>query len=84
MNAEVESAVYTETAAELSSKGFGLFRAVDSLFQGTVEFFKRMNTAHVVARQARRYYAMSDSQLASAGLRRDQVGAELVRILLRD
>lgn len=83
MNTKVEGITYAQPVPELNSRGIGLFQLVGGLYHAAVDFFKGLKTAQVAAHRARRYYAMSDSQLASEGLTRDQIALELVRILVR-
>lgn len=72
---------FLEPAPGLSPRGFELRKIVGKVVRGVATFAKTFGAAQIAARQAQRYYAMSDAQLARVGLTRDQIPDELIRVL---
>ena len=69
---------------EFSPKRLPLSRIIGNYLRGAARFVEALRAAQIVTRQAERYYAMSDSQLASIGLTRENVPAELRHALERN
>ena len=63
-------------SAEFSQKRSAFFQTIGKCLHSAARF--------AVTRRAERYYAMSDRQLASIGLTRDEVPIELRRALERN
>ncbi|HWP25865.1 MAG TPA: hypothetical protein VNL39_05940 [Xanthobacteraceae bacterium] len=61
-----------------------LFRIVSRLVSRTKIFIQAFVAAGAVAKQAERYYEMSNAELARIGLTREQIPAALLRALERD
>ena len=83
MNANTERVGFFGSAPRLSPRGFELRRLVGKVVRSVATFSQAFSAAQIAAHQANRYYAMSDAQLAKAGLTRDQIPAELIRVLSR-
>lgn len=82
MNVDVNARSYLKPALE-SSPG-PIVRAISNCLRSAARFVDALRAAQMVTRQAERYYAMSDRQLASIGLKRDGVPVELRRALERN
>lgn len=80
MNVDAKASGYVEFRPRRSP----LSRVVGSYLRSAARFVEALRAAQIVTRQAERYYAMSDHQLASIGLSRDEVPAELRRALERN
>jgi hypothetical protein len=61
-----------------------LSRAIGNILRSVVRYVEAFRAAQIVTHQAERYYAMSDSQLASIGLTRENVPTELRHALERN
>lgn len=80
MNVDVNARSYLKPAAESRPRTFSF----SHYLRGVVRFVDALRAAQMVTRQAERYYAMSDQQLASIGLNRDGVPVELRHALERN
>lgn len=81
MNANTNQVGLLTPAPKLSPRGSELRAFAGKLVRGVATLAKAFDSAQIAARQARRYYAMSDAQLARIGLTRDQIPDELIRVL---
>lgn len=84
MSVNVNTSRYFRPAADLQPKRLAFSRAIGKYLRGATRFVDALRAAQVVTRRAERYYAMSDRQLASIGLTRDEVPVELRRALERN
>ena len=82
-NTDTERVRFFGSAPALSPRGFELRSLVGKVVRRIAAFSQAFSAAQTAAQQANRYYAMSDAQLAKAGLTRDQIPAELIRVLSR-
>lgn len=78
MSADVETAGYV---GAVPPPGFALPRAIRRIVRAGARFMGSLRAAQMVVRRAERYYAMSELELARLGLTRDDVPAELLRVL---
>lgn len=69
---------------EFSPKRLPLSQIISNVLRGAARFLEALRAAQIVTHQAERYYAMSDSQLASIGLTRENVSVELRHALERN
>lgn len=81
--AKVETRVRAPSG-EFSPKRLPLSQIISNLLRGAARFVEALRAAQIVTHQAERYYAMSDSQLASIGLTRENVSVELRHALERN
>jgi uncharacterized protein YjiS (DUF1127 family) len=84
MNVHVNTSRYFEPTVELRPKRLQFSQAIGKYLRSAARFVEALRAAQIVTRQAERYYAMSDSQLASIGLARENVPAELRHALERN
>ena len=84
MNVDVKSNGFLAPAVEMKSPRLALSQSIGNLLRGAARFVEALRAAQTVTHQAERYYAMSDSQLASIGLTRENVPIELRRALERN
>ena len=84
MNVHVNTSRYFKPAVELPRKRLQFSRVIRKYVRGAVRFVDALRAAQAVTRQAERYYAMSDSQLAGIGLTREDVPIELRHALERN
>ena len=71
-------------SVEFSPKRLPLSQIIGNFLRGAARFVEALRAAQTVTRQAERYYAMSDSRLASIGLTRENVSVELRQALERN
>jgi uncharacterized protein YjiS (DUF1127 family) len=71
-------------SVEFSPERLPFSRVIGKYLRAAARFVEALRAAQIVTHQAERYYAMSDSQLASIGLTRENVPAELRRALERN
>lgn len=71
-------------SVEFSQKRSAFVRTIGNYLHSAARFVDALRAAQTVTRQAERYYAMSDSQLAAIGLTRENVPIELRRALERN
>jgi uncharacterized protein YjiS (DUF1127 family) len=71
-------------SAEFSQKRSAFFQTIGKCLHSAARFVDALRAAQALTRQAERYYAMSDRQLARIGLTRDEVPIELRRALERN
>ena len=83
MNVDVKTSGFVVPAVELKPR-LPLSWAIGNFLRGAARFVEALRAAQIVTRQAERYYAMSDRQLASIGLARENVPAELRHALERN
>lgn len=84
MNVDVKTSGFVVPGVELNSPRLPLSRAIGDFLRGAARFVEALRAAQIVTRQAERYYAMSDRQLASIGLARENLPAELRHALERN
>lgn len=71
-------------SVEFSPKRLPFSRIIGNYLRAAARFVEALRAAQIVTRRAERYYAMSNSQLASIGLTRENVPLELRHALERN
>lgn len=84
MSTDTRGVGYLPMFTNLGQRAAALFRTASRLASGTVRFIDAVRAAGVVAKQAERYYDMSNADLAEIGLSREQIPAALLRALDRE
>jgi uncharacterized protein YjiS (DUF1127 family) len=83
MNINRQEAGFLGPVADVGTRGFRPSQVIGKVAHAATTYLHLFHAAQATARQAERYYAMSDSALARIGLTRDQIPAELLRELMR-
>lgn len=83
MNIETRQVGFLPATPTAGRRVTALFRTASRLAAKAVGFLDALLIAGAVAKQAERYYEMSNSQLAEIGLTREQIPALLLRQLER-
>ena len=84
MNVNVGKTFFVESKPEQGPPRFEVAKVLGRVAHGVAAFVNGIRAARTVEHLATRYYAMSDSQLANVGLTREQIPAELIRVLTRE
>jgi len=82
MNANMSRADFVKPVAAMSPR-VELRRVVGKVAHAAATFAKAISAGREAAYLAERYYTMNAAQLACIGLKREQIPAELLRVLSR-